>query len=64
MSKEVNNYLLGSGLIFLLITLLHLFRIIFQWEAIFNGKEIPLYFSYIGFIIGAVLTYYAFKLRK
>jgi len=64
MTKEVNNYLLASGLIFLLITLLHLFRIIFQWEAIFNGKEIPLYASYVGLIIGAVLTYYAFKLRK
>ena len=64
MSKEINNYLLVSGLIFLLITLLHLFRIFFQWEAVFNGREIPLYVSSIGFIIGAVLTYYAFKLRK
>ena len=64
MSKEINNYLLTSGIIFLLIALIHLFRIIFQWEVIFNGKEIPLYVSYIGFIIGAILTYYAFKLRK
>jgi len=64
MSKEINNYLLTSGIIFLLIALIHLFRIIFQWEVILNGKGISIYVSYIGFIIGAILTYYAFKLKK
>lgn len=42
-------YLALSGTIFLLVGLLHLFRLINQWQITVAGSTVPHFLSFIGF---------------
>lgn len=57
-------YFTITSIIFLIIALLHLLRIIYGIEAVFDGWNAPMYFSWIGFIVGGILSYLGFKLLK
>lgn len=57
-------YFKVTAIIFLIIALLHLFRIIYGIEAIFGGWNVPLHFSWIGFVVASFLSYFGFKLLK
>lgn len=58
------KYFTITAIIFLIIALLHLFRIIYGIEAVFGGWNVPLYFSWIGFIVAGFLSFSGFKLLK
>ncbi len=41
-------YLAISGIIFLFVGILHLFRLINQWQITVGGSEVPHFLSYVG----------------
>ncbi|MBI5732573.1 hypothetical protein HY967_01265 [Candidatus Jorgensenbacteria bacterium] len=52
------------GVIFLIIAVLHLFRIILGWEATIAGWEMPMWFSWPAFIVAGFLAYQSFRFQK
>ena|SRR5438034_1883861 len=53
MKKPFTTIAIG---LFVLIALLHVVRLLFQWEVAVNGVIIPLWVSLIGFIISGALA--------
>jgi len=51
-----------AGIIFSLVSILHLVRSILGWEAIIGGVLIPVGASVVAFLISGFLAYSAFKL--
>jgi hypothetical protein len=56
------NYLLVSAIIFAVIALLHLIRLLAHWSLQIGTVTIPLWGSWLGFVIGTVLSIWAFRL--
>ena len=53
-----------AGLIFLVIGLLHVARIIFQWEAMIGGWEVPLWLSWVALPVAFYLGFHGVKYSK
>jgi hypothetical protein len=60
----VKIFLRVSGLIFLLVALVHLLRLVFKWEVILAGWPAPVWLSAVAFVIAAVLAYEGFRLSR
>lgn len=60
----MKNYMALSGSIFAIIGFLHLIRIIFGWEIIANGKELPMIMSYFSVVAMGLLAGWSFKLFR
>jgi hypothetical protein len=52
--------LIVAGIIFAIVTFMHLLRLIFKTEVIIRGKIIPMKISVIGFIIPLILSVWMF----
>ena len=50
-------------IVFLLIALLHALRLIYGWNAVIAGWEVPMWLSGLSVIVSGYLAYSAFKLR-
>ena len=59
---SVRAYAAVSGVIFTLVSILHLARLIEQWNFVIGGWEAPMWISILGLIIPAYLAYEAFHL--
>lgn len=59
-----DNFNRTTGIIFLIITVLHLTRIVQGWEAVIGGWSVPMWFSYLAVIVGAYLGYHGLKLAS
>lgn len=55
--------LLVAGVIFLLVSIMHLLRLVFKIEAKIGKFTIPLWFSIFGFIIPLLLSFWMFNAR-
>ncbi len=53
-----------TGVIFLLIALLHAFRIVFGVEWIVEGWAVPMWASWVAVPIAAYLAYQGYRLSK
>ena len=53
-----------TGVIFLLIALLHAFRIVFGTEAVLEGWALPMWVSWVAALIAAYLASQGFRLSK
>jgi len=53
-----------SGLIFLVVAILHGLRAINSWELVYNGWAVPLWISWTVAIVGLYIAYNAFNLKK
>lgn len=53
-----------TGIIFLLIAVLHLLRLVFGWEAVLGGAVVPMWPSVIAVLIAAYLSYQSFRMEK
>lgn len=53
-----------TGVLFLLMTILHVARIIFGWNAIIGGWVIPLWVSWIAIVLAGFLSFQSWKLMK
>jgi hypothetical protein len=56
------NYLLISATFFVLVALLHFVRLLTHWSVQVGDVTFPLWGSWLGLIIGAVLSIWAFRL--
>lgn len=52
--------LIVAGIIFGIVSLMHLLRLIFKSEVIIAGKTIPMWVSVIGFILPLLLSIWMF----
>jgi hypothetical protein len=50
-----------AGIIFLLVSIMHLLRFILKIEVIIAGFMVPLWFSIFGFIFALLLSLWMFK---
>ena len=53
-----------TGVIFLLIALLHAFRIVFGVEWIVEGRTVTMWVSWVAVLIAAYLAYQGYRLSK
>ena len=49
--------------VFSLIALLHALRLVYDWNAVIAGWEVPMWLSGLSVIVSGFLAYNAFKLR-
>ena len=54
------NYCVVSGVLFALVALAHLLRIVNDVSIQLDGNAVPMYVSWIGFIVPAALALWAF----
>ena len=50
-------------IVFSLIAILHALRLVYGWNAVIGGWEVPMWMSYLAVVFFVYLTYNAFKLR-
>jgi len=48
---DVYPILLTCGIIFLIVAFMHLLRLFYKTDVVIGGKSIPLWVSFIGFIL-------------
>jgi hypothetical protein len=60
----VNTYILTGVVIFSVIALLHLLRIVFGWEVVIGGWNVPPWLSVAAFIIAGYLGYAGLRLSR
>ena len=58
------TFSLVSGLIFLLIAVIHVLRLAFKWEVILNGWAVPMWVSAIAIVTTAYLAFESLKLSR
>ncbi len=63
MIKQKTFVCLASA-IFTVVAALHLLRLVFGWPAVFNGWDVPLWLSGIGFVAAGALAYLGFTAKK
>ncbi|MDJ0743527.1 MAG: hypothetical protein QNJ32_09205 [Xenococcaceae cyanobacterium MO_167.B27] len=56
------NYVLISATIFALVALLHCVRLFTHWSFQIGAVTVPLWGSWLGLLIGATLSIWAFRL--
>lgn len=54
-------YLKTVSVIFALVAILHVLRLVNQWDAIIGGWSVPMWFSIPAFIFAAALSVAGFK---
>lgn len=57
---NVYPVLIVVGIIFAIVSLMHLLRLIYKSEVVIAGKAIPLWVSVLGFIIPLLLSIWVF----
>jgi hypothetical protein len=58
------GYCIFSGVLFALVALAHLVRIVYGVSVQVDGFELPMFVSWIGFVIPAGLAFWAFRLSR
>lgn len=58
------SFSVTSGVIFFTVALLHAVRILYGWEAVIGGLEVPTWVSWIALVISAYLSYAGLSLGR
>lgn len=58
------TYSIVSAALFLIVAVLHLTRVVNEWEASIDGWVVPLWVSWAGIVIAGFLAYSGFNLSK
>ena len=61
---SVRGYLLTSGIIFGLVAVLHLLRVVNGWPFQVGPWSVPMWSSWLGVLVPAVLCGWAFRLAR
>jgi hypothetical protein len=61
MSKH-SGYAIVSGIVFLLIALVHVLRLILQWDMTINGWYLPAWVSVVAVLVAGFLSFRGFRL--
>lgn len=62
MSHQVFSF--AAGAVFLLVALLHVLRLIFAWEAILDGRVMPMWMSWVAVVITGFLAVQGLRLSR
>jgi len=54
---DLRTFSVTAGAIFALIALVHLVRIYFGWSIVIDNWSIPIWISWIGFVVAGGLAY-------
>ncbi|MDP2735671.1 MAG: hypothetical protein Q8P12_05700 [bacterium] len=54
---DTKAFSLTAGSIFLIVGVVHLLRIVFQWEAAIGGWQVPMWASWLAVAIAGFLAY-------
>jgi hypothetical protein len=60
----VRTYALTSSLIFFLVAVLHLLRLIWQWDVVIGSWPFPLWASIVAVPVAGFLSYAGFRLSR
>jgi hypothetical protein len=60
MSK--NSFSLLAGAIFLLVAVGHALRLVFKWEVVVAGWQVPMWISGVALVIAGYLAYEGFRI--
>jgi len=58
------TFSLVTGILFLLVALLHAIRLLRGWQVSVEGAVMPIWISWIGLAVAAYLAYQGFRLSK
>ena len=58
------TYLVIVTVVFSAVSIFHLLRLIFKWNAIIGSWTVPLWLSIVAFIIAGFLAYQGIKLNR
>ena len=58
------TFSLVTGILFLLVALLHGIRLLRGWQVSVEGAVMPIWISWIGLAVAAYLAYQGFRLSK
>jgi hypothetical protein len=58
----VRTYAVTSGIIFLLVAVLHLFRLILQWNVVIGDWHFPMWVSVVAVLVAGFLSFAGFRL--
>ena len=61
MSEQI-AFVLVSGIIFGVVALIHAVRLALRWKVRVDSRELPMWFSTLGFVVAAGLSAWAFWL--
>ena len=61
---DKKTFTLLAGVIFAIVALLHLLRIYMGWPVVIGNWTVPMWVSWIGFVVAAGLSYFAFAMRR
>jgi len=61
---DVKSFLRVAGAIFALVSLAHLLRALMGWPVIIAGWAVPLWLSWLAFVIAGALGYFGLTLAK
>ena len=61
---NIKAYLTISGIIFLIVAVLHLLRLVYQWPAQIGAVGIPIWASCAALLVSSVLFVWAFLLLR
>ena len=61
---DSKSYSLITGLLFAIIAILHLLRLLLNWEAIIGGWRVPEWFSVTAVAVAGFLSYNGFRLGR
>ncbi len=61
---DQKTFSLISGVIFLLIAILHVLRVVYAWDAVIGGWEVPKWISWAAIAVGVYLGYEGLRLSK
>ncbi len=58
------TFFMVAGSIFALVALAHLLRIYMGWPIVIGNWAVPMWLSWIGFIVAASLSYFGLRLAR
>jgi hypothetical protein len=58
------EYCVVSGVLFTLVALAHLLRIVYGMSIQVDEYVVPMFFSWVGFVLPAALSFWAFRISR
>ncbi len=58
------TFTLMAGAVFSLIAVLHVLRLLFGWEAVIGGWNVPLWVSWVAIVVSGYLASTAFRVGR
>jgi hypothetical protein len=59
-----NTFALLAGTVFLIVAVTHALRLVFKWELIVAGWQVPMWVSAVAIVAAGYLAYEGFQMRK